>query len=130
MLDRFITDSRILKEAGIKLVAAKIFKGVYNGKMYPENYSEKEREKIASFKDDYKFTTSYLSDDTHFEGRLCNAGKNFFKVEVDGNVRRCASCPGDMGNLYEGTFKLNELATPCSARKALCISQCNSNLVK
>lgn len=130
LLNRFTTDSDKLRAMGVKNVAGKIFKGVYNKKLYPLGYSEKERRMIASFKDDYKPSKSYLDGEMFFQGRLCDAGRRLFKVDVDGNVRRCASTPGSIGNLYKGTLKINEKSMPCQAKRALCISQCLRYLAK
>ena len=43
LIDRFSEDAKILRDSGIKYVAGKIFKGVYKGKLYPDNYSSDEK---------------------------------------------------------------------------------------
>jgi len=129
LLNRFPNDFNKLKSAGVKKVAGKIFKGVYGGRLYPDGYTVKERQLILSFEDDYKYSKTYLDGKIFFKGRLCDAGRRFFKIDVDGNVRRCASTPGSLGNLYKGTIRISKEATPCQANRALCVSQCLKYLV-
>lgn len=129
LLKRFLKDFKKLKNMGIKSIAAKTFKGVYNGKLYPEGYTTIERKKIKSFKDDYKYNKLYLKGNMFFRGHLCNAGSKFFKIEVNGNVRRCPSSSCSLGNLYKGTMKINKKALPCETSRALSISQCSRYLL-
>jgi MoaA/NifB/PqqE/SkfB family radical SAM enzyme len=124
LLNRFSTDFNRLKNMGVKKIAGKTFKGIYNGKLYPDRYTTKERKLITSLKDDYKYNKIYLDGKMFFKGCLCNAGKNFLKIDVDGNTRRCASSSDSLGNLYKGTIKIKEEATPCQTNRTLCVSQC------
>lgn len=129
LLNRFLNDFNKLKSMGVKNVAGKIFKGVYNDKLYPDAYNAKERHLIMSFKDDYKYSRTYLDGKMFFKGHLCDAGRKFFKIDVDGNVRRCASASGSLGNLYRRTIKISKEATPCQVNRALCVSQCLEYLI-
>lgn len=124
-LSRLKEDISQLLGAGIKRVYAKVFKGVFKRKRYPEAYEKQEKDLLEQLSGPYRFNTQYLLGDVHFWGLMCSSGYNSFKVAVDGNVFRCASVKGSYGNLYDGTFFPDARATPCNARRALAISQCH-----
>jgi len=109
-------------------VQAKVFKGVYRGKRYPEAYSDRERTLIESLSGSYKFNKPYLSMPLTFKGRSCTAGATSFKITVTGEVRRCASVATSYGNLYDGTFVPSENAEACPANRILVMSQCDAYL--
>ncbi|MBI2888950.1 MAG: radical SAM protein [Candidatus Liptonbacteria bacterium] len=130
LLDRFVDDLRVLEEAGVNSISPKVFKGVYKGRRYPDNYTDEEKEKILRHKYDYRFNTAYLDDQMCFRGQSCTAGSASFKIDVTGHVQRCATVKGDYGNLYEGTFVPSKGPEPCTANRVLCISQCHRYLVR
>lgn len=120
---------KYLKESGVDNLIAKVFKGVYNGKRYPESYTVEEQEEIIKHAGDYKFNKPYMEGQMTFTGQLCTAGMSSFKINVNGDVQRCASVKGNYGNLYEGTFNPTEKPTPCTANRVLVVSQCHRFLV-
>jgi len=128
LLGRFDQDAAYLKRLGVERVAGKIFKGPYNGKIYPMGYSEEDRAIIKGYQNSsYKVTSDYLDDKQYkFIGRKCTAGAKFFKVNVDGNVQRCPADKESYGNIYQGTFNPDTRAKPCVTRKVLSVSQCNT----
>lgn len=128
LLEQFDQDAAYLKSLGIERVAGKIFKGPYEGKIYPMGYSEEERRIIEGYvNSSYKVTADYLDNKQYkFIGRTCVAGANFFKVNVDGSVQRCPADREPYGNIYEGTFKPDNYAKPCVTRKVMSVSQCNT----
>lgn len=109
-------------------VQAKVFKGVYEGRRYPESYSSEEQQLIHQLSGSYKFNVPYLSRPLTFQGQPCFAGATSFKVTVTGDVRRCASVATSYGNLYDGTFSPALSDAPCPARRILVMSQCASYL--
>lgn len=124
LLDRLADDLAVLAEAGVDHVRAKVFKGVYQGRRYPEAYTADERALILANSGDYVFNKPYMDGLLSFRGRLCTAGVTSFKVTVTGDVRRCASVPTGYGNLYDGTFQPAAEPQPCPARRILVLSQC------
>lgn len=128
LLKRFDEDAAYLKSLGVNKVMGKIFKGPYNGKMYPMGYSDEERKIIENYQNSsYKVTADYLDNMQYkFKGKMCVAGANFFKVNVDGSVQRCPADKERYGNIYDGTFVPSDSAKPCITRKVMAVSQCNS----
>jgi hypothetical protein len=130
LIDRFEEDLDLLLDNGVQNVALKLFKGGFEGRVFPEQYNDEERMKILSYKrNSYPLTIPYLEGNRRFTGELCEAGNKSFKVEVDGKVKRCLSMAGVYGNLYEGTLAKDLTPTPCRAGKTLSISWCRENLV-
>ena len=127
LLRRFDQDAAYLKGLGVNRVAGKIFKGPYEGKVYPVGYTDEERRIIESYKhSSYGVTADYLDGKQYkFKGKMCVAGANFFKVNVDGSVQRCPADREPYGNIYQGTFNPGNHAKPCVTRKVLSVSQCN-----
>ena len=108
---------------------AKVFKGVHEGRRYPEGYTDSERDLILANSGEYVFNRPYMDGMLAFRDQPSTAGMTSFKVTVTGDVRRCASVPTSYGNLYDGTFRPAETAQPCPARRVLVLSQCLAYLV-
>lgn len=124
LLGRLAKDLTALEELGVDRLRAKVFKGVYQGRRYPEGYTEDERTLILANSGEYVFNRPYLDGMLSFRGLLCTAGVTSFKVTVTGEVRRCASVPTSYGNLYDGTFQPTAEPQICPARRVLVLSQC------
>ena len=129
LLDRLGDDLERLNALGVDHVRAKVFKGVYQGRRYPEGYSDDEKALILANSGEYVFNRPYLDGMLSFRGEPCTAGVTSFKVTVTGEVRRCASVPTSYGNLYDGTFQPASMAEPCPAKRVLVLSQCLSYLI-
>jgi MoaA/NifB/PqqE/SkfB family radical SAM enzyme len=129
LLDRLSDDLDRLRELGVDHVRAKVFKGVYQGRRYPEGYTDQEKALILANSGEYVFNRPYLDGLLSFRGQPCTAGVSSFKVTVTGEVRRCASVPASYGNLYDGTFRPAAVNEPCPAKRVLVLSQCLSYLV-
>lgn len=129
LLGRLGQDLERLKELGVDHVRAKVFKGVYEGRRYPEGYTDQEKALILANSGEYVFNRPYMDGMMSFRGQACTAGASSFKVTVTGDVRRCASVPTSYGNLYDGIFRPASDAAPCPARRILVLSQCLSYLV-
>lgn len=129
LLGRLAEDLHQLKELGVDHVRAKVFKGVYQGRRYPEGYTDEEKALILANSGEYVFNRPYLDGMMSFRGQACTAGVTSFKVTVTGEVRRCASVPTGYGNLYDGSFQPATANAPCPAKRVLVLSQCLSYLV-
>lgn len=127
LLDLFEEDAKRLRELGVDKVAGKIFKGVYQGKIYPSSYSPEDKNKILNYQNNsYAVTFDYLDNRQYdFKETPCTAGINFFKVDVNGNVQRCPSNKEKFGNIYEGTFQPGTETKPCLTTRVMSVSQCN-----
>ncbi|GAA0426181.1 hypothetical protein Acor_54810 [Acrocarpospora corrugata] len=129
LLSRLAGDLDLLHELGVEHIRAKVFKGVYEGRRYPEAYTEDERKMILANSGDYVFNKPYLDGMLSFRGRPCTAGMSSFKVTVTGEVRRCASVPTSYGNFYDGTFAPADKPEPCPAKRILVMSQCMAYVI-
>ena len=129
LISRMERDIAQIRSAGIHHVNAKVFKGSYLGKRYPDSYLEHERNVILKCAGTYQFNRPYLDGKMGFKGQVCNAGRSSFKIMVNGDVHRCATVQTKYGNLYDGTFVPAVESEPCSANRVLVVSQCHRYLV-
>jgi MoaA/NifB/PqqE/SkfB family radical SAM enzyme len=92
LLDEIEKYRRFFQEEGIHLYFTP-FKGRYNGKAYPDSYTEKE---IGIFGFDINRIDQFRQ-----RGRLCNAGYNVADVSPKGNVTPCFRIQKSIGNVYQ-----------------------------
>jgi MoaA/NifB/PqqE/SkfB family radical SAM enzyme len=119
--------------AGLQL-APKVLRGSYAGKHYPRDYQPHERARLRdaiSLARDY-YTTKFdgwpppsidvLADDEllyglpDFRGRSCSAGFRFAAIAPNGDVYRCGGSRPELGNLLNGTLRLNGGPAPCDRK--------------
>lgn len=125
---RAAADLERLTQGGVANVEAKVFKGVHQGRLYPDAYTPEERDLIHKLSGSYTHNDSYLSlsGTSPFLNIPCVAGARSFKISVTGDVSRCASVPTPLGNLYEGTFTPSANPEPCTAKRIKVLSQCKA----
>ena len=128
LLKRLETDSKFMHEHGVEKFVAKVFKGRYAGKEYPDSYTPFERELIESSCGPYKFSHPYMEGNRDYRGKLCDAGRKTFKVNVRGDVTRCSSINEQYGNLYHGTIHVDENPRPCTCKRVDSIYWCERSL--
>ena len=96
------------------------FWGEYNGKRYPESYTEEEKELIAPYLGDMKRIVYHL-EGKKTKGKLCRAGHVYASVKADGTVTRCGPLSHKpIGNLFDSSFRLFEAPMPCEAEVCPC----------
>ena len=99
------------------LVHVRRFRGRYQGKWYPEAYSEDERRFIARYADDA--TIKYMLSDEPTEGKLTWSGVDFAIVDNEGNVGYCNDFRTDeyrFGNVHDGSMRLRPEPMPFPGR--------------
>jgi MoaA/NifB/PqqE/SkfB family radical SAM enzyme len=107
---------KIFNKEGIDFYLQSFF-GEYQGKKYPENYSEEEKEIILPFlgkRGNEKFQTEKLVT----KGKLCNAGVKYGVIHPDGTVLTCGGITNNhnqkiIGNIFDKNFKLLEKPREC-----------------
>jgi len=117
-MDRFRNDIEYCMQKGVKL-DLHMFKGVHDGRKYPDSYTEEERREIF-----LEHSPEYNRDRVkgrNFYGRRCNAGKNIVRVRNNGDMVPCLSDNTLLGNIYTG-FKLNEEPLVCRIPYCGCFS--------
>ena len=104
---RFEDDFRVFDENNF-LIHVRRFKGVYNGKSYPEEYTEEERRFIAKYADDT--TIKYMLSNEPTDGKPTWTSVDFMIMDNKGNVGYCDDYPTSMftfGNVFSGNVRLN-----------------------
>ena len=85
------------------------FHGEYDGKQYPEAYTEKELELIG-----------FKNESVHYPfGKLCNAGYNVAEVDKDGEIHTCLQLREYLGNVYR-EIKLKSNIIRCPVKFCRC----------
>jgi len=122
VISRFDADIRLFSSIGIK-VYLKVFRGVFQGRNYPEAYDQGVLECIEQHEPAMTRGRPVRSDVTG-EATICRAGQLLLDMDIDGNVYRCLTertlYRGCLGNLFRGTLRL--LNTPRVCRSGVCIS--------
>jgi len=97
------------------------FRGEFNGKSYPREYSQQERILIEdhSINNAAGLQLSWYGEEQEKEKRadkICRMGQMYAKIRADGSVYRCCKVKPDtkkLGNMLEGSFKMLDDARPC-----------------
>ncbi|MFC2061722.1 hypothetical protein ACFLUV_04350, partial [Elusimicrobiota bacterium] len=96
------------------------FWGNYQGKDYPQGYSEEEREMIAPYIGDVD-RIKYHLEGKKTKGKLCRAGYCYASIKADGKVTRCGPLSDkSIGNIFDKDFKLHDQPMPCEAEVCPC----------
>jgi len=64
-------------------------------------------------------------------GTICHSGQLFFRIDVNGTVRRCYNTQPlfYLGNINKGSFRPLKQAQPCLARKCSCTVPANKGMI-
>jgi MoaA/NifB/PqqE/SkfB family radical SAM enzyme len=96
------------------------FWGEYQGRKYPESYSEEERKMIAPFLGDVARVTYHL-EGRKTKGKLCRAGHVYASIKADGKVTRCGPLSHKpIGNIFDPDFRMFDAPMPCEADVCPC----------
>jgi MoaA/NifB/PqqE/SkfB family radical SAM enzyme len=139
-LTRFEEAVALLEPIGLFPIP-KLFRGVWNGEVYPRAYSSLDKDRFRDFSQlARKFYESQLSDMSEppsidllsdemfvdglpiYTGSLCQAGDRFVQILPNGDVYRCGQ-KHFLGNLLGGAFVRRSLPTPCDSEH--CYYFCN-----
>jgi len=106
--------SERFQKEGINFALA-AFWGEYDGKKYPDSYTEKEKEIMQPFLGDINRFNYHLNAQSP-RGKLCNAGYRYASIQADGNVVRCGSLTDkSIGNILDENFQLFNSPLPCES---------------
>lgn len=115
---------KIVEENGIRF-SVQPFNGKFEGRDYPQNYTEEEK-RIMSFGETdqvNKETIDWRTDGkkSSIRGSLCRMGQMYARIYPDTEVYRCCGNGAlRLGNLLDGTFKLLEYPLPCECDNCPC----------
>ncbi|MCF8258346.1 MAG: radical SAM protein, partial [Flavobacteriales bacterium] len=114
LLGRMKDDFRYLHEQGVEYVIPCTYNGIHEGRQYPGSYTETQARIISDVYQE-QLELRVVLDMMHYQGQMCRAGKDYFHMELDGEVSRCCTIKESHGNLFQGTFSPNAEPLPCSA---------------
>jgi MoaA/NifB/PqqE/SkfB family radical SAM enzyme len=98
-----------------------VFTGRYNGRDYPESYTEAEWALLRPFLPPAR--ASYNLERKPTLGKPCLSGHLYANIKPNGDVYRCgqaATTKISMGNIFDDGFRMMDGATPCPMVKCVC----------
>ncbi len=100
------------------------FWGKYNGKEYPNSYTEQEKA-IISPNLGNRSGAEFQIKPVITEGKLCKAGSVYATVHPDGKALRCGGGSwqredSPLGNIFDDDFRLLDEAMPCTSKYCPC----------
>lgn len=107
------------------LFAIQPFNGKYEGKDYPQNYTEEEK-KLMNFNDNSevnKETIDWRTDGAKsiVKDKLCRMGQMYARIYPDTEVYRCCGNGAlKLGSLIDNSFKLLDEPLPCECNNCPC----------
>lgn len=114
-MNRIEEDLAMFNDLGIETFVL-LLRGYVDGKPYPEAYTKKELEIIMKYVLDPDTETAAAAGKLDFYSHYCNAGKNYFFVDMNGNISRCSTIRDNCGNLFRSEYRFNTKPTPCTVR--------------
>ncbi len=110
----------------------KILNGIYEGRVYPNAYTDPERRQFRDFSAraqaanrellarmperpsiDLAADEAVLDAIPSFRGKMCAAGQSFVRIQPNGDVFRCSTRTA-LGNVLNGTLSLRATPAPCN----------------
>lgn len=127
LIPRFPEIYKKFKDEGFDL-QAKVFRGVYGGKLYPKAYTEEERNVF------YDFIPSEIDRAASFEnlsftGVPCTAGLNLIRINPNGSIVRCPHDREKLGNIFTDEMKLHKKVKNCAVPYCKCTLAIKENCV-
>lgn len=126
LLDAMADYRKKIKDLGITFSILP-FNGEFEGRKYPQGYTEEEKKKLMIFDEKEKFIKNnfeWKTDKSKSEtkNKLCRMGQLYARIEPDAEAYRCCVPEGRMslGNLLKGTFKLLDGSAVCTHDECPC----------
>ena len=115
LIERFLDDFEYAKSKGVHL-APKPFKGRYRGQLYPDAYTEQQRQVFKRLDPSMNIRAETVPN---YRGRICNDGKSLIRIDPNGDVTRCKTDRQLLGSIYTGIQLFDELQ-PCRVNRCPC----------
>lgn len=110
------------------------FRGIYNGRKYPESFTDDEKGfihgAVENLKTEHKMRVENQLTQVKSKGRLCKAGQVYARIDSDGEAFRCGhyttnpdnvpNWPWSLGNIFKENFKLLDEPLPCEKNVCPC----------
>jgi len=125
-MDKIDYLSKRFQKEGIGFALA-AFWGEYEGKRYPESYTEEEKEIMKPYLGDINRITYHLNASSP-KGKLCNAGYKYALVRANADVVRCGRLINKIiGSILDENFSL--LSEPSACETDFCPTNEYINLI-
>lgn len=96
-----------LENVGVPLILNEL-NGLYNGKKYPQNYNEKEREFLLNIFFSHHYYRMLVERDSP-KGKACGAGEDYIYIDHKGDIYKCGVDKNPKWNLGEKIiFRINK----------------------
>lgn len=100
------------------------FWGIYDGKKYPDSYTDEEK-KLIGINIGSRNGENFQTEPFVPTGKLCNAGHKYGNIQPDGKVLACGGASNTVkvdfiGNIFDPDFKLLDKPMVCPARTCPC----------
>lgn len=127
VISRFPEIYEKFKKEGF-ILEARAFRGVWEGKTYPRDYTEEERRVF------YEYIPSEVDRAASFEslsffGVPCSAGKKLIRIRPDGSITRCPHDNEVLGNMFERKIDLHKIIKKCAVPYCKCTLAIKENCV-
>ena len=115
MIDKY---RKIFTRSGARL-EVQPFYGRYQGKSYPDGYTEEEK-KLISYYAGARGGKKYEPKVIRQKGKICAAGYHYGVIKPNGDVFRCAGSEELIGNIFKDNFSLRDKPYYCDAEECKC----------
>ncbi len=112
LFGRIDRDIRALREAGVRTVNLKVYRGTFGNRLYPRDYSLDERALFLREGQD-PAEIEFITEPFAFRGRPCRTGTDFLFMGMDGRIRRCPASSASYGDFLGGRYALDPRPRPC-----------------
>ena len=122
LFGRMERDIELFRKEGVRQIEVKVFQGKLEGRRFPRDYYEQERDFLIKLglNDDER---QVLDSRASFLGKKCSAGHIGFSMDPSGRITRCNTLDEEYGNMFEGTFRPGFSPRRCPAKKCVCLYQ-------
>lgn len=117
LFPRLLEDMDFFKAQGVDTYFTRPFQGVYAGRLYPESYTQEQKDIINLSTMDTR-EVDFMK--VNALGRYCHTGQRFFHMDHLGNLARCLSSSKKYGNLFTGEYHFDESPRPCPVMVCRC----------
>jgi len=99
------------------------FYGTYEGKKYPESYTDEQYEIMKKFSGGIKGKRdpNVHKERVSFLGQNCYSGHTHVVISFNGDIQRCLSDYTHLGNMYKGDMNLFKKPEKCAQKNCLCV---------
>jgi MoaA/NifB/PqqE/SkfB family radical SAM enzyme len=118
-IESFFAYKEIFAKEGIGMTA-NIFKGSWDGKNYPESYTEIELQLIEEVFENEAFIYDYMSQKKSSLGAECTAGRYMIHIENDGIVYSCPFSRVKLGRVTDNNLTIYDDNHRCSTNWCKC----------